>query len=108
LFMIALSMTDGSSISRFGEHFAHYAIVMTLTFFYRVRDQGASFSNRRCAVLRRYLTGSWLEIGQTISFFIISSLLLVWSGGICSAGQWLMSGALHPQEHNAIRKTKTL
>jgi len=66
LFMIALSMTD----------------VMTLTFFYRVRDQG-----------------SWLEIGQTISFFIISSLLLVWSGGICSAGQWLMSGALHSLKH---------
>lgn len=66
LFMIALSMTD----------------VMTLTFFYKVRDQG-----------------SWLEIGQTISFFIISSLLLVWSGGICSAGQWLMAGALTQAEH---------
>jgi len=61
LFMIALSLTD----------------VMTLTFFFRVRDQG-----------------SWLEIGQTISFFIISSLLLIWSAGVCSSGQWILDGTL--------------
>ncbi|KAH8118190.1 PigN-domain-containing protein [Phellopilus nigrolimitatus] len=57
LFLIALSLTDG----------------MTITFFVRVVD-----------------TGSWLEIGQSISFFVISSLLLVWSAGICALGEWLM------------------
>lgn len=34
--------------------------------------------------------GSWLEIGQSISFFCITSLLLVWSAGICVLGEWLM------------------
>ncbi|KAG9124370.1 Glycosyl phosphatidyl inositol anchor synthesis, partial [Ceratobasidium sp. 392] len=43
--------------------------VMSLTFFYLVQD-----------------TGSWLEIGQSISFYVITSLLLVWSAGICAAG----------------------
>lgn len=41
-----------------------------------------------------YSAGSWLEIGQTISFFCITSLLLVWSAAMCVAGEWLMSGAL--------------
>ena len=49
--------------------------VMTITFFLNVTD-----------------TGSWLEIGQTISFFCISSLLLVWSAGICVLGEMLMAG----------------
>ncbi|KAI0334221.1 PigN-domain-containing protein [Cubamyces sp. BRFM 1775] len=49
--------------------------VMTITFFLNVTD-----------------TGSWLEIGQTISFFCISSLLLVWSAGICAVGELLMAG----------------
>ncbi|KAI5122738.1 hypothetical protein M0805_009823 [Coniferiporia weirii] len=57
LFLIALSMTDG----------------MTITFFASVTD-----------------TGSWLEIGQSISFFVITSLLLVWSAGVCALGEWLM------------------
>ncbi|KAK7680798.1 hypothetical protein QCA50_016106 [Cerrena zonata] len=48
--------------------------VMTMTFFFKVTD-----------------TGSWLEIGQTISFFCVSSLLLVWSAGICAIGEVLMS-----------------
>ncbi|CAE6348447.1 unnamed protein product [Rhizoctonia solani] len=60
LFKVALGLTD----------------VMSLTFFYLVRD-----------------TGSWLEIGQSISFYIITSLLLVWSAGICAAGDWLMKGS---------------
>ncbi|KAG8711155.1 Glycosyl phosphatidyl inositol anchor synthesis [Ceratobasidium sp. 423] len=60
LFKVALGLTD----------------VMSLTFFYLVRD-----------------TGSWLEIGQSISFYIITSLLLVWSAGICAAGEWLMKGS---------------
>jgi len=50
---------------------------MTMTFFFYVTD-----------------TGSWLEIGQTISFFCITSLLLVWSAGICAAGEWMMSDTL--------------
>ncbi|EGN92654.1 hypothetical protein SERLA73DRAFT_117102 [Serpula lacrymans var. lacrymans S7.3] len=50
---------------------------MTMTFFLNVTD-----------------TGSWLEIGQSISFFCITSLLLVWSAGICAAGEYLMVDAL--------------
>ncbi|KAH7922492.1 PigN-domain-containing protein [Leucogyrophana mollusca] len=50
---------------------------MTMTFFLNVTD-----------------TGSWLEIGQSISFFIITSLLLVWSAGICAAGEYLMAETL--------------
>ena len=46
---------------------------MTLTFFFNVRD-----------------TGSWLEIGQTISFFVITSLLTMFSGGVCAIGEYLM------------------
>ncbi|QRW26287.1 phosphatidylinositol glycan, class N protein [Rhizoctonia solani] len=61
LFKVALGLTD----------------VMSLTFFYLVRD-----------------TGSWLEIGQSISFYIITSLLLAWSAGICAAGDWLMKGSV--------------
>ena len=45
---------------------------MTITFFLRVSD-----------------TGSWLEIGQTLSFFCIASLLLVWSAGVCALGAFL-------------------
>ncbi|KAL4070212.1 Phosphatidylinositolglycan class N-domain-containing protein [Scleroderma yunnanense] len=55
---------------------------MTMTFFLNVTD-----------------TGSWLEIGQSISFFCITSLLLVWSAGICAAGDYLMGDTLvrlHP------------
>ncbi|KAI6002424.1 Phosphatidylinositolglycan class N-domain-containing protein [Pisolithus orientalis] len=50
---------------------------MTMTFFLNVTD-----------------TGSWLEIGQSISFFCITSLLLVWSAGICAAGEYLMGNTL--------------
>ncbi|KZT00391.1 alkaline phosphatase-like protein [Laetiporus sulphureus 93-53] len=48
--------------------------VMTMTFFFNVTD-----------------TGSWLEIGQSISFFCISSLLLVWAAGTCAVGEILMT-----------------
>ncbi|KZS89542.1 alkaline phosphatase-like protein [Sistotremastrum niveocremeum HHB9708] len=58
---------------------------MTVAFFYNVRDHG-----------------SWLEIGQTISFFVISSLLLVWSAGVCAAGRWLMAGSLGSQSRTKI------
>ena len=50
---------------------------MTVTFFFKVVD-----------------TGSWLEIGQSITFFCIASLLLVWSAGICALGESLMAGTL--------------
>ncbi|OCH87853.1 PigN-domain-containing protein [Obba rivulosa] len=51
--------------------------VMTVTFFFNVTD-----------------TGSWLEIGQTISFFCISSLLLVWTAGTVAIGEKLMADTL--------------
>ncbi|KAH7882746.1 Phosphatidylinositolglycan class N-domain-containing protein [Phlebopus sp. FC_14] len=54
---------------------------MTMTFFLNVTD-----------------TGSWLEIGQSISFFCITSLLLVWSAGICVAGEYLMADTLIPMK----------
>jgi phosphatidylinositol glycan class N len=43
------------------------------------------------------LLGSWLEIGQSITFFCIASLLLVWSAGICAAGEFLMEDTLLPK-----------
>ncbi|TDL27113.1 PigN-domain-containing protein [Rickenella mellea] len=61
--------------------------MMTITFFLNVTD-----------------TGSWLEIGQSISFFVIASLLLVWSAGICILGEWLMSGSTN--DHRLQKKRK--
>lgn len=58
---------------------------MTMTFFFLVTD-----------------TGSWLEIGQTISFFCITSLLLVWSAGICAAGEIIMGDVL-----DSLRSSKS-
>ncbi|KAK0192589.1 Phosphatidylinositolglycan class N-domain-containing protein [Armillaria mellea] len=56
---------------------------MTVMFFFNVTD-----------------TGSWLEIGQTISFFVVASLLLAWSGGICAGGEYLMADVLiRPPKH---------
>lgn len=55
---------------------------MTLTFFFNVRD-----------------TGSWLEIGQSISFFCITSLLLLWSAGICAAGEHLLADVMTAKQH---------
>ncbi|TFY71502.1 hypothetical protein EVG20_g1485 [Dentipellis fragilis] len=46
---------------------------MTMTFFFNVTD-----------------TGSWLQIGQSISHFCITSLLLVFSAGVAAAGEHLM------------------
>lgn len=51
--------------------------VMTMRFFFNVTD-----------------TGSWLEIGQSISHFCITSLLLVFSAGITSFGEALMRGTV--------------
>lgn len=60
---------------------------MTMAFFLNVTD-----------------TGSWLEIGQSISFFCITSLLLVWSAGICTAGEYLMVDTLLFHKSTASRK----
>ncbi|KAJ7110359.1 Phosphatidylinositolglycan class N-domain-containing protein [Mycena crocata] len=57
---------------------------MTLTFFFNVTD-----------------TGSWLEIGQTISFFCVTSLLLLWSAGICAGGEYLMADVLSLNQKEA-------
>lgn len=50
---------------------------MTLIFFYGVRD-----------------TGSWLEIGESITFFFITSLLFLFTGGMSLLGEWLMKDFL--------------
>ncbi|KAJ7921090.1 Phosphatidylinositolglycan class N-domain-containing protein [Mycena leptocephala] len=57
---------------------------MTLTFFFNVTD-----------------TGSWLEIGQRISFFCVNSLLLLWSTG-GALGEYLMADVLS----SSLRSTK--
>ncbi|KAF9078528.1 Phosphatidylinositolglycan class N-domain-containing protein [Rhodocollybia butyracea] len=62
---------------------------MTLMFFFNVTD-----------------TGSWLEIGQTISFFVIASLLTLWSGGVCIVGELLMESVLRGSVENAKKKQK--
>ncbi|KAF8885809.1 Phosphatidylinositolglycan class N-domain-containing protein [Infundibulicybe gibba] len=62
---------------------------MTLTFFFNVSD-----------------TGSWLEIGQSISFFCITSLLLLWSAGICAAGEYLMSDVFVSEDDQKIHKVE--
>ncbi|KAH7871399.1 Phosphatidylinositolglycan class N-domain-containing protein [Lentinula edodes] len=63
---------------------------MTLIFFFNVTD-----------------TGSWLEIGQTISFFVITSLLTLWSGGICVLGEWLMRDVLRGKGEEAMSRGKS-
>ncbi|KAH9985887.1 Phosphatidylinositolglycan class N-domain-containing protein [Russula compacta] len=63
--------------------------VMTMTFFFNVTD-----------------TGSWLQIGQSISHFCITSLLLVFSAVITSVGEALMRGTVllrHPEPTAELR-----
>lgn len=91
LFLIALTLTDGeqkirSSFYAFLTVPNWFGVVMTVTFFFQVTD-----------------TGSWLEIGQSISFFCIASLLLVWSAGICVVGEKLMARTL--EEYRLRRET---
>jgi phosphatidylinositol glycan class N len=49
--------------------------IMTLNFFWMVRDEG-----------------SWLDIGTTISHFVIGSLLCVFVAGLEGVSQALISG----------------
>ena len=53
---------------------------MTSSFFFKVQD-----------------TGSWLGLGQSISFFLVTSLLFLWSASICATGEYLMKDVL-PQK----------
>jgi len=61
--------------------------VMTMTFFFNVTD-----------------TGSWLQIGQSISHFCITSLLLVFSAGIASVGEALMRGSVLRHDRSKGRR----
>ena len=69
---------------------------MTITFFFNVTDTGRIPTNlhQHALLTPVYILGSWLEIGQSITFFCIASLLLVWSAGICVAGEYLMADSL--------------
>lgn len=76
---------------------------MTLTFFFNVQDTGEHIFLRQLLATNAG-TGSWLEIGQSITFFCISSLLLLWSAGICAAGEYLMTDVLgHSSRSNASK-----
>ena len=92
--------------------------VMTMTFFFSVTDTGKfrrdptnPFSRAPVLVLSQrpstktltflfffilffLFKGSWLQIGQSISHFCITSLLLVFSAGIASVGEALMRGSV--------------
>ncbi len=59
LFMVVMAVTD----------------VMTLSFFYMVKDEG-----------------SWLDIGTTISHFVIASLLGVFVAGLEIYSEWTIKG----------------
>ena len=54
-----------------------FLTVMTLMFFFQVRD-----------------TGSWLQIGESITFFFMSSLLFLFSAGMSALGEWLMKATV--------------
>lgn len=59
LFMVVMAISD----------------VMTLSFFYMVKDEG-----------------SWLDIGTTISHFVIASLLGVFVAGLEVYSEWIING----------------
>lgn len=91
LLLVALTLTDGASCppSSLTGSLCIAVAGMTLSFFFNVQD-----------------TGSWLEIGQSITFFCIASLLLLWSAGICSAGEYLMADVLARRPLLPPRKTQ--
>jgi hypothetical protein len=56
-------------------------------FFFRVRD-----------------TGSWLQIGESITFFFMSSLLFLFSAGMSALGEWLMKDTIETRFELCIAK----
>ncbi|PBK89805.1 WD40 repeat-like protein [Armillaria gallica] len=64
---------------------------MTVMFFFNVTD-----------------TGSWLEIGQTISFFVVASLLLAWSGEQYITSSEAAKGAGYSKGQDAGRSRTTV
>jgi len=58
---------------------------MTLMFFFRVRD-----------------TGSWLQIGESITFFFMSSLLFLFSAGMSALGEWLMKDTVETKFEKVV------
>lgn len=84
LLLVSLALTDGTFLYCFDCQALIRFSGMTLTFFFLVQD-----------------TGSWLEIGQSITFFCIASLLLLWSGGICVAGEYLMADVITRRRRSA-------
>ncbi|KAF8076905.1 Phosphatidylinositolglycan class N-domain-containing protein [Lyophyllum atratum] len=73
LLLVALTLTDG----------------MTITFFFNVRDTGM------------YIPALGWKSGQSITFFCITSLLLLWSTGICAAGEYLLADVV---SRSSVRK----
>jgi len=65
-----------------------FLVVMTLMFFFRVRD-----------------TGSWLQIGESITFFFMSSLLFLFSAGMSALGEWLMKDTVETKFEKVILGT---
>lgn len=97
LFLVALTLTDGEhqwDTFNLTVSVADVPPVMTITFFFKVTDTGQLLHLHVSSLTYLIFAGSWLEIGQTISFFCISSLLLVWSAGICAIGEILMADVL--------------
>ncbi len=104
LFLVALTLTDGMFSVPLQEVVANYTyVVMTITFFLNVTDTGKCLRKLTAYMLLIPTTGSWLEIGQSISFFCISSLLLVWSAGICVVGESLMAGTISDVTDHRIK-----
>ena len=73
LFMVVMSISD----------------VMTLNFFWMVRDEG-----------------SWLDIGTTISHFVIASLLCVFVSGLEGLSQVLIAGVQVDDSFERREKTE--
>ncbi|KAB8349775.1 hypothetical protein FH972_023789 [Carpinus fangiana] len=72
LFMVVMALTD----------------VMTLNFFYMVKDEG-----------------SWLDIGTTISHFVIASMLCVFVAGLEFVSEVFVSGVEVESEHQKVAST---
>ncbi|KAI9710266.1 MAG: Glycosyl phosphatidyl inositol anchor synthesis [Bogoriella megaspora] len=74
LFMVVMAISD----------------IMTLTFFYMVRDEG-----------------SWLDIGTSITHFVIASLLCVFVAGLEFVSEVLVRGIEFGDEETDLREPQT-